>query len=105
MFECFLCLLVYDSNVGIAIVSHPPVITINGCGSNHKKWVVYGIAILTLHVSIEITEGLAAGNDRGQGAGPFQRFGEELGTSCSDFYHRARNSKELWKAHDGINAS
>ena len=25
---------------------------------------------------------------------------EELGSSCSDFYHRARNSKELWKAMD-----
>ena len=39
------------SNVGIAIMKHPPFITINGWDSNHQKWVVCDIAIPTLSIT------------------------------------------------------
>ena len=39
--------------VGIAIVNHPPFIIIAMGGMNHQKWVVYDIAIPTLHMNIK----------------------------------------------------
>ena len=38
-----------SGNVGIAIINHPPFITIFMGGLHHQKWVVYDIAIPTLY--------------------------------------------------------